>query len=141
MPFLHCIHPFPFDDHHQNLIHPYQARPHSPPQTASRSIHPCRYCSHVRTDRWHKRMFYYISTPLIARRANNTACNASNTNQTPQLNNCIKASSGLAQNYYERPQTSELRSTFSRPKSTRWFFVKKDAWKQLCARSSGGCAT
>ena len=30
------IHPqnchFPFDDHHQNLIHPYRARPHSPPK-------------------------------------------------------------------------------------------------------------
>ena len=23
--------PIPFDDHHQNLIHPYRARPHSPP--------------------------------------------------------------------------------------------------------------
>ena len=44
--------PFPFDDHHQNLIHPYGALSHSPPQTASRSIHPCRHCSHVRTDRW-----------------------------------------------------------------------------------------
>jgi len=32
MPQIHpknC--PFPFNDHHQNLIHPYQARPHSPP--------------------------------------------------------------------------------------------------------------
>jgi len=44
--------PLPFDDHHQNLIHSYRARPHSPPQTASRSIHPCRHCSHVRIDRW-----------------------------------------------------------------------------------------
>jgi len=24
--------PFPFDDHHQNLIHPFRARPHSTPQ-------------------------------------------------------------------------------------------------------------
>ena len=44
--------PFPFDDHHQYLIHPYRARPHSPPQTASGSNQPCCHCSHVRTDRW-----------------------------------------------------------------------------------------
>jgi len=25
--------PFPFNDHHQNLIHPYRARPYSPPQS------------------------------------------------------------------------------------------------------------
>jgi len=25
--------PFPFDDHHRNLIHPYRARPHSPVTT------------------------------------------------------------------------------------------------------------
>jgi len=43
--------PFPFDDHHQNLIHPYQAQPHSPPQTASGSNQSCCHCSHVRTDR------------------------------------------------------------------------------------------
>jgi len=42
--------PFPFDDHHQNLIHPYRARPHSPPQTASRSNQPFCHCSHVRTN-------------------------------------------------------------------------------------------
>jgi len=30
--------PFPFDDHHQNLIHPYRAGLHSPSQTASRSM-------------------------------------------------------------------------------------------------------
>jgi len=32
--------PFPFDDHHQNLIHPFRARPHSPPQTASSDVRP-----------------------------------------------------------------------------------------------------
>ena len=32
-PQIHPKMPLPFDDHHQNLIHPYQARPHSPPQT------------------------------------------------------------------------------------------------------------
>jgi len=56
--------PFPFDDHHQNLIHPYWARPHSPPQTASRSNQPCHHCSHVQTDRWLKRKLYPMSTSL-----------------------------------------------------------------------------
>jgi len=56
--------PFPFDDHHQNVIHPYWARPHSPLQTASRSNQPCRHCSHVRTDRWDKRKFYRMSASL-----------------------------------------------------------------------------
>jgi len=63
--------PFPFDDHHQNLIHPYRARPLLPPQTASRSNQPCCDCSHVRTDRWDKRKLYSISAMLIQRRANN----------------------------------------------------------------------
>jgi len=35
LPIFHYIHPpncpFPFDDHHQNLTHPYRARPHSTP--------------------------------------------------------------------------------------------------------------
>jgi len=44
--------PLPFDDHHQNLIHPYRARPHSPPQTASGSNQPFCHNSHVRTDKW-----------------------------------------------------------------------------------------
>jgi len=44
--------PFPFNDHHQNLIHLYRARPHSPCQTASRSNQPFRHNPHVRTDRW-----------------------------------------------------------------------------------------
>jgi len=43
--------PFPFDDHHQNLIHPYRARPHSPPQTASGSNQPFCHNTDVRTDR------------------------------------------------------------------------------------------
>jgi len=51
---LNC--PFLFDDHHQNLIHPYRARPHSPPNP------PCCHCSHVHTDRWDKRKLY----PMIA---------------------------------------------------------------------------
>ena len=38
--------PFPFDDHHQNLIHPYRYRPHSPPQTASGSNQP--FCHKAR---------------------------------------------------------------------------------------------
>ena len=41
--------PFPFDDHHQNLIH--RARPHSPPQTASGSNQPFCHNANVRTDR------------------------------------------------------------------------------------------
>jgi len=53
--------PFPFDDHHQNLIHPYQVRPHSPPQTASGCNQPFCHCSHVRTDRWDGRRFSYMS--------------------------------------------------------------------------------
>jgi len=56
--------PFPFDDYHQNLIHPYRALPHSPPQTTSWSNLPCCHCSHVRTDRWEGRMFDPISAPL-----------------------------------------------------------------------------
>jgi len=65
--------PFPFDDHHQNLIHPYRAQPHSPPQTASGSDQPCCHCSHVRTDVWDKRNFSRMSAPLYKeRRANNT---------------------------------------------------------------------
>jgi len=62
--------PFPFDDHHQNLIHPFRARPHSTPQTASQSIYGCGHCSHVRTDRWSRRKSRSISASLIERRAN-----------------------------------------------------------------------
>jgi len=43
--------PFPFDDHHQILIHPFLDRPHSPPQTASKSNQPFRHSSLLRTDR------------------------------------------------------------------------------------------
>jgi len=45
--------PCPFDDHHQNLIHPYRARP--PPQRAKRHPDPIsRFAtaSHVRADKW-----------------------------------------------------------------------------------------
>jgi len=45
--------PFPFDDHHQNLIHPYQVRPHSPPQMASGSNRPFCHntlCGQTHTD-------------------------------------------------------------------------------------------
>ena len=64
--------PFPFDDHHQNLIHPYRARPHSPPQTASISNQTCCHCSHVGTDRWEGRMFDCMSALLHRERhANN----------------------------------------------------------------------
>jgi len=62
------IHPwncsFPFDDHHQNLIHPYQARPHSPSQMASRSNQPCCHSSYVQTDRWGTWTFSNISALL-----------------------------------------------------------------------------
>ena len=65
--------PFPFDDHHQNLIHPYRARPHSPPQTASGSNQPFCRNSCVRTDRWGSRMFSTKSAALYReRRANNS---------------------------------------------------------------------
>jgi len=56
--------PFPFDDHRQNLIHPYQAQPHSPPQTVSGSNHPFCHSSYVQTGRWGRRVFYSISAPL-----------------------------------------------------------------------------
>jgi len=56
--------PFPFDDHHQNLIHRYQTRLHSPCQMASRSNQPCCHCSHVRTDRCDKRRFCSMSALL-----------------------------------------------------------------------------
>ena len=59
------IHPqnclFPFDDHYQNLIHPYQVRPHSPPQTACGSNQPFCHNTHVQTDRWDGRHFSNIS--------------------------------------------------------------------------------
>jgi len=51
--------PLPFDDHHQNLIHPYRALPHSPPQTASGSNQPFCHNSLVRTDRWGGRHVHY----------------------------------------------------------------------------------
>ena len=57
--------PFPFDDHHQNLVHHFRARLHSPPQTASQSIYGCGHCSHVRTDRWSRRKSRNISASLI----------------------------------------------------------------------------
>jgi len=67
--------PLPFDDHHQNLIHPFRARPHSPLQTPSRSIHACRHCSHVRTDilRDECSIGLPIALRSMERRANNTA--------------------------------------------------------------------
>jgi len=49
--------PFPFDDHHPHLIHPFLDRPHSPPQTASGSNRP--FCHSTlpdrQTDRWDSR--------------------------------------------------------------------------------------
>jgi len=67
--------PFPFDDHHQNQIHPHRARPHSPRQTTSGSDQPFCHNSHVRTDRWDKRLLRNISALLSysdsKRRANN----------------------------------------------------------------------
>jgi len=62
-------------DHHQNLIHPYRARPHSPRQSASGSDQPFCHNSHVRTDRWDKQLLRSISALLSnsdgERRANN----------------------------------------------------------------------
>jgi len=48
------------------LIHPYQARPHSPRQTPSGCNQPCCHSWHVRTNRWAVggRMFNHISAPL-----------------------------------------------------------------------------
>jgi len=56
--------PFPFDDHHQNLIHPHRDRPHSSPETASRSNQPFCHNSHVRTDRWDLWQVNHISALL-----------------------------------------------------------------------------
>ena len=66
--------PFPFDDHHQNLIHRFRARPDSPPQTASRSIHVCGHNSHLRTDRrkWRDECSVPRALRCMQRRANNT---------------------------------------------------------------------
>ena len=75
--------PFPFDNHHQNLIHPYQAWPHSPPQTASGSNHPCCHCSHVRTDRWATWMFSNISTPLAMLIESNVLITEQNSRSSP----------------------------------------------------------
>ena len=41
----------PFDDHHQNLIHPYQARPLSPSATAYGSTQPFCHNTDRQTDR------------------------------------------------------------------------------------------
>ena len=64
--------PFPFDNHHSNLIHPFLNRPHSPSQTASGSNQP--FChstlsgptdrltdTHTQTDRWARRQVSRIS--------------------------------------------------------------------------------
>ena len=56
--------PFPFDDHHQNLIHPCRARPHSPRQTASGCDQPFCHNSDVRTNRWDMRLLRSISALL-----------------------------------------------------------------------------
>jgi len=41
MPQIHLQNcPFPFDNHHPNLMYPSLNRPHSPPETASRSNQP-----------------------------------------------------------------------------------------------------
>ena len=55
---------FPFNDHHQNLIHPYQARCHSSPQTVSGSNQMFCHSSFLRIDRWATWMFCNKSAPL-----------------------------------------------------------------------------
>jgi len=74
--------PFPFDDHHQNLIHPLLDRPLSPSQTASGSNQPFRHssllCTDRLTDRWSRRMFCTIHERSARyadreRRANNVS--------------------------------------------------------------------
>jgi len=60
--------PFPFDDHHQNLIHRFRARPDSPPQTGI-AIHPRVWPQFTPADRqtevaW--RMFSTKSASLYA---------------------------------------------------------------------------
>jgi len=47
-----------------HLIHPYRARPHSPPQTTSGFNQPFCHSSRLRSDRWGTRMFCTISVPL-----------------------------------------------------------------------------
>ena len=51
--------PFPFDDHHQNLIHPFLDRSLSPAQTASGSNQPFCHNSHVRNDRCSSRVLVH----------------------------------------------------------------------------------
>jgi len=77
--------PFPFDDHHQNLICPHRARPQSPPQTASRSNQPCCHCWDVRTDRWDKRKFNHMSASLCRERRANNICLSCNVNYHNQF--------------------------------------------------------
>jgi len=67
-----CKLPLPFDDHHQYLIHPYRARPRSPPQTASWSISGVATI-HIwgPTDGWDE-CFVPRALRCMRRRANNT---------------------------------------------------------------------
>jgi len=62
--------PFPFDDNHPHIIHPFLDRPHSPPLTASGSNQPfCHSTLSGHTDRptdrqtgrWDRRQVYTIS--------------------------------------------------------------------------------
>jgi len=57
--------PLSFDDHHQNLIHPFLDRPHSPSQTASGSNQPFRHNTlSGQTDRWARRQVHTMSALL-----------------------------------------------------------------------------
>ena len=117
--------PFPFDDHHQNLIHPYRARPHSPPETASGSNQPCCHCSHVRTDRREGRMFDHISAPLYRQRRDNNMskgpqliCDVTGRPSGTKLR--VRMSAPLRSALYPRPrteifhqnQTSDINNSF-----------------------------
>ena len=70
MPQIHpqnC--PFPFDDHHQNLIHPLLNRPlslpkrHLDPISRFATAHFCGQTD-LPTDRWSRRMFCTMRAPL-----------------------------------------------------------------------------
>jgi len=135
--------PFPFDDHHQNLIDPYWTWRHSPPQTASGSNQPCCHCSHVRTDRWGKRMFHSISA-LLAMLIDSDTLKMWNEliysrqwlTRTLSMEIPVQWSSHLLQrresyrnhiyNYNHNQNNLKTRSIVDSPNCTNWSPTKKD---------------
>jgi len=119
--------PFPFHDRHQNPMHCFRARHHSPSQTASRSSQPFRHNSHVRTDRWSTRNACSISASLIEQRANNinngTSCSRGSLPNTymDTLTGmvCYKMNRRVVEGTHEVQRTSYS--------LTRWCWRRKNA--------------